>query len=92
MPNKTTEIVLNVLNIANCLSSVQNGMTIGEVEKCVQWMSRAQIINVLNILEDMSFAYHEVKPHGRTGKKVYHLTETAAIHFASIARTYTEHH
>jgi len=90
MPSKTTEIVLNVINIANLLSCVQKGMTIGEVEKSLNWMTRGQVVNVLNILEEMSFAYHEVLPHGRTGKKVYRLTEHAAINFASIARQYTE--
>jgi len=91
MPKKTTEIVLNFMNVCNVLSEVQNGMTIGEIEKSIQWMTRGQVTNVLSIMEEMSFAYHEVKAHGRTGKKVYRLTEHAAINFAGIARQYTQH-
>lgn len=90
MPNKTTEIVLNVFNVANVLAGVQKGATIGEIAKHLSWMSRGQVIVVLNTLEEMSFAYHEIVPHGRTGKKVYRMTEHAAINFAGIARTYTE--
>lgn len=90
MPSKTTEIVLNVFNVSSYLAGIQNGATIGQIEKGISWMSRGQVINVLNILEEMSFAYHELVPHGRTGKKIYRLTEHAAINFAGIARTYTE--
>lgn len=87
---KTTEVVLNLMNVCHHLSGIQNGATIGQLEKAIAWMSRGQVVNVLEILEEMSFAYHEIVPHGRTGKKVYRLTEHAAINFAGIARSYTE--
>jgi len=92
MPNKTVELVLNLFNVSDQLSRVQSGMTIGQIEKNLPWMTRGQVTLVLKTLEDMTFAYHEVVAHGRTGKRVYHMTEHAAINFAGIARNYTETH
>lgn len=90
MASRQEEFVLNMLNIQSSLSRVQNGMTIGEIQKQNNWMTRSQVIAILNLLEAISFAYHQVMPHGRTGKKVYRMTEHAAINLASIAREYSE--
>lgn len=90
MPSRTTNIVLDVFNVLHHLSSVQNGATIGQVQKACSWMSRGQVENALKHLSEMSFAYHEEKPHGRTGKRVFFMTEHAAINCAGIARSYTE--
>lgn len=90
MSNRTTNIVLDVFNVMSFLSRIQNGATVGEIEKAHNWMTRGQVENTLKILSSMSFTYHEVVPHGRTGKRVFHLTETAAIHCAAIARDYSE--
>lgn len=90
MNASTRNFVLEIFTAMDHLSGVQNGCTITEMCKVMPYCSRGEIIRILETLEGMHYAYHEIKPHGRTGKKVYHLTETAAIHCAAIARQYTE--
>lgn len=90
MPSRTTNIVLDVFNVLHHLSSVQNGATVGQIEKALNWMSRGQVENALKHLTEMTFTYHEIVPHGRTGKRVFYMTEHAAINCAAIARSYTE--
>lgn len=92
MASRTTNIVLDLFNVLGHLSCLQNGATIGEIEKAINWMTRGQVQNSLKILSEMGFTYHEVKPHGRTGKRVFYMTETAAIQLSAIARDYTERH
>ena len=92
MPSRTTNLVLDLFNVLSHLSTLQNGATIGQIEKAIAWMSRGQVENSLKILSEMGFTYHEEQPHGRTGKRVFHMTENAAIQLAAIARDYTERH
>lgn len=90
MANRTQCFVLDTFTLLNNLSGLQNGATVGELQKMMPYCSKGQLSRLLGCLEEMNFAYHEVKPHGRTGKNVYKMTETAAIHCAAIARQYTE--
>jgi len=92
MPGRTTNIVLDVFNVLSHLSCLQNGATIGQIERAINWMSRGQVENTLKILSEMNFTYHEIVPHGRTGKRVFYMTENAAIQLSAIARDYTERH
>lgn len=90
MSSNTRNFVLELFTALDCLSSVQNGMSISDMQKAMPYCTRGEVIRVLKTLESMTYAYQEKRPHGRTGKLVYHMTETAAIHCAAIARQYTE--
>lgn len=90
MNANTRNFVLEIFTAMDTLSGIQNGMTITELQKTMPYCTRGEVKRVLETLVGMSYAYQELKPHGRTGKHVYYLTETAAIHCASIARQYAE--
>lgn len=88
--NQSVETLNNTFSIMHQLAGSEKGLTIGEIERTLNWMSRAQVIKVLDNLSAVGFTYHEVVAHGRTGKKIYRMTESCAIHCAAIARGYTE--
>lgn len=89
MSLRTASNINDVFAVMHALSSAHDGMTIGEIEKSASWMSRGQVERVLSGLSEIGFTYHEVKPHGRTGKRVFRLTEAAVMSCSSIAYNYT---
>lgn len=90
MSTHTRNFVLELFTVMDTLSRVQNGMTLKQLNETMPYCTRGEVKRVMDILVSMTYAYQEKIPHGRTGKMVYHLTETAAIHCAAIARQYTE--
>ena len=92
MSENTKNFVLELFAAMDALSRVQNGSSISEMHKIMPYCSRGEVIRVLNALVETGLAYQEKKPHGRTGKLVFHMTENCAIGCASIARQYTERH
>jgi hypothetical protein len=91
MSARQTNFVLDVMTVMDHLSRIQSGLTVGQINKAMPYLTRGQIIRVLDSVGEAGLTYHEVMPHGRTGKKVYKMTENAAMQFASIARQYGEH-
>lgn len=75
--------------VLHALSSAKDGLTIGQIEKVNTWMSRGQVERILESLSDIGFTYHEVIAHGRTGKRVFRITETAASICSVIAHNYS---
>jgi len=80
----------NMLLVAEVVSETLQGKTVGQVAKAINWLSKGQVERALKKLETDGMCWSETVPHGRTGKRVYRLTEAAAIQFAAIARQYTE--
>lgn len=90
MNANTRNFVLEVFTALDTLSSVQNGLSLSEINNAMPYCTRGEVKRVMETLVGMNYAYQEKIPHGRTGKMIYHMTETAAIHCAAIARQYTE--
>jgi len=71
-------------------SRTLKGLTIGEIMKETPYMTRGQVERALKEMQEYGYVWHEVLPYGRTGKKIWRVTETAAITMAGIARNYTD--
>jgi DNA-binding IclR family transcriptional regulator len=82
--------VIKVVFVSGLLANSPKGTTVGEVAKAIAFMSKGQCQRVLDELVSEGYAYQEVKPHGRTGKKVYFMTEGYAMEIAHINRSYAE--
>lgn len=85
--NATT--INDTFAVLHALSSARDGLTIGQIEKVNTWMSRGQVERILESLCDIGFTYHEVIAHGRTGKRVFHITGTAVSSCSIIAHNYS---
>lgn len=87
---RTVDTLQDTFTVMHNLAEHPEGVTVGEMNKLLSWLTRGQIQRILDVLEATQFTYQELVKHGRTGKKLYRLTEHAAIHCAAIARTYSE--
>jgi len=85
-----TNVMIDTLTIMDTIAFSGDGMTVGEVGKIYNNLTRRQIQKIVDNLEAAGFVFCENRAHGRTGKKVYRLAEYAAIICSSIARNYTE--
>jgi len=83
-------MLLTALAAAEVVSRTLDGVTVGQVVREVNWASKGQVDRALKQLETDGMCWSEMVPYARTGKRVYRLTEHAAIMFAAIARQYTE--
>jgi predicted ArsR family transcriptional regulator len=82
--------VTKVIFVSGVLAMNPKGVTVGEVSKQVAFLTKGQVQRVLDELVFEGYAYQEIKPHGRTGKKVYRMTEAYAIEIAHVNRMYAE--
>jgi len=91
MSPRTVNTTLDTFFILDTISKVNtDGMTVGQVCKTQNAMTRRQVQGVLDTLEGCGFVFYEVVKYGRTGKKVYRVTENCAMLCASISRNYGE--
>jgi DNA-binding IclR family transcriptional regulator len=82
--------VTKVIFVSGLLANAPRGTTVGEIAKAIAFMTKGQVQRVLDELVAEGYAYSENKPHGRTGKKVYKMTEGYAMEIAHINRSYME--
>lgn len=90
MASRTANTLMDTFTLLEGMVERPQGMTVGEMVKAMNWVTRGQMLRMLVNLKAMGFVYSERVSHGRTGKDVYRVTELCAIHCASISRTYTE--
>jgi len=90
MSPRTAGTMKDTFTLMHNLSEARDGKTVGELVKMMPWVTKGQMIRMLETLEDLFFTYRENVKHGRTGKNVWRMTDHCAIHMAAIARNYTE--
>lgn len=90
MSNKMANTFCDQISLLHTLAENTGGMTAGALQKTMAWNTVGQVKRMLASLEACLFVHTTTEKHGRTGKTVYHMTENAAMHAASIARTYIE--
>lgn len=83
-------MMINAMTCIEVVSRTLDGVTIGEIQKAVPWMTRGQVERIMKMLEAEEYVWAAMVAYGRTGKRLYRMTESAAIVFASVARQYTE--
>jgi len=81
---------VNAMSCIEVVSRTLAGTTIGQIQKAAPWMTRGQVERIMKGMENDGYVWSEVIAYGRTGKRVYRMTEHAAIGFASVARQYTQ--
>lgn len=82
--------MLDYLFILESVSGLKHGGTVGQIAKPYSSLSRGQVQRILDSMEKSGIIYMTVEQYGRTGKKVYRITEYAAMVCATIARNYTQ--
>jgi len=78
------------LLILDSVSGLKNGGTVGQIQKPFPSLSRGQVQRVLDSMVNTGIIFMTVETYGRTGKKVYRITEFAAMVCAGIATNYTQ--
>jgi len=81
---------LNAVTCIEVVSRTLDGVTVGQIQKAVPWLTRGQVERTMRMLEGEGYVWAAMVKYGRTGKRIYRVTEQTAIAFASIARQYTE--
>jgi len=80
----------DTLTVLDILSKAKEGLTVGGIQKHMSILTVGQVKRITESLLECGFIHEEIKPHGATGKKVYHMTENAAIMLSSVGRQYVE--
>lgn len=80
----------NELYVLEGVSCSRDGVTVGQLQKLHSNLTVGQVGRMLTRLCESGLVYMTVEPYGRTGKKVYRITEFCAVMCAGIARNYTE--
>lgn len=70
-------------------SRTLRGLTVGEIMKETPYLTRGQVERALKEMCEYGYVWCEIVAYGRTGKRLWRVTETAAITMSSIARNYT---
>ena len=74
------------LRVLYWLAKHPSGLTAGEVAKRTPGMSKGQVERLLDDLQIERHVIAEMQPHGRTGKRVFALSERARKDFAELSR------
>lgn len=90
METRSANTFYDTLVILDILAGFPDGQTVGQCRKVVPGLSVGQVGRMLAVLMQCGFVFETLEPYGRTGKKVYRMTENAAIFLSSISRTYVE--
>jgi hypothetical protein len=90
MSNRMGDTFFDALTVLDKLSQSPDGMTVGQINKAMGYLTVGQVGRIVHSLGAQAFVCCEIQPHGRTGKKVYKMTERAAILCGSISRQYVE--
>lgn len=85
-----TNAFLDTLFILDSIAASKTGLTVGEVGKLYPSLTRRQVQKIVDNLEAGGMVFCTVLPHGRTGKKVFGVTEYAAIVCASVSGHYAQ--
>lgn len=80
----------DTFSILAAIARSGEGLSVGEVNKTHGALTRGQCQRMIEGLMGAGMIYQEVVKWGRTGKKIYKLTEHCAIVCSSIARDYTD--
>jgi len=73
------------LRVMYHLAKNPEGLTAGELSKLIGTKSKGQVSRLLNDMKCGRYVAEETKPHGRTGKRVFSMTELAVGDFRSLA-------
>jgi len=74
------------LRVLYWLAKNPAGLTAGELSKRASGMSKGQVERLLDDLQNERHVIAEMQPHGRTGKRVFALSERARKDFAELSR------
>lgn len=72
------------LGVIEAVARLNEDATIGNVQKMNPHLTRGQVARCMDQLETEGYMHHKTERHGRTGKKVYYLSNTCSTNMCIV--------
>ena len=81
-----------MIAVLEVLAAQPNGATVGQIASMntAMGLSRGQWQRVISGLMDEGFIRETTEKHGRTGKRVFHINESAVHYCSYVTRAYND--
>lgn len=83
-------VLINTMWISQVIAQSKTGMTVGEVNKVVNSLTRGQVKRIMDGMVKDGYMSTRKEPHGKTGKVVYRISEGFVMECCQVAQNYNQ--